>query len=97
MRNLLLLLIVIVIALIVAVASGLVDIRQTQPAELPEVSVGEDGISAEGGRQPTFDVETGSVSVGSETRAVTVPKLEVEPAPSDADGGDDEESRPAGA
>lgn len=81
MRNLLLILIIVVLALIALIATGLVDIRQTGSAELPEVSVSENGVAAKGGRQPTFDVETGSVSVGSETRAVTVPKLEVEPAP----------------
>lgn len=97
MRNLLLLLIIVVLALIAVIATGLVDVRQTAPAELPKVSVDEDGVSAEGGRQPTFDVETGSVSVGSETRAVTVPKLQVESAPTgDAEAPDDKNTRPAG-
>ena len=81
MRTLLALLILVVVGLIAVVASGVVDIHQTRPAELPEVSVTDEGVSAKGGRQPTFDVETGSVAVGTETRAVTVPTLEVESAP----------------
>lgn len=81
MRTVIVLLILVVAVLIVAVGSGLINVRQTEPAELPQVSVSEDGVAATGGRQPTFDVETGTVAVGSETRAVTVPKLEVEPAP----------------
>lgn len=85
MRKLLALLIFVVVLLILAVATGLLDIRQTEPAKLPQVSVSQDGVAAEGGRQPTFDVETGSVAVGSETRAVTVPTLEVEPAPDGED------------
>lgn len=98
MRNLLILLIVVVLALIAVIATGLVDVRQTSPAQLPEVSVSGDGVEATGGRQPTFDVETGSVSVGSETRAVTVPKLEVEPAPdAEAERSNESTDRPAGS
>ncbi|MBW0144171.1 hypothetical protein [Sphingomicrobium clamense] len=95
MRTVIVLLILVVAVLIVAVGSGLVDIRQTQPAELPEVSVTDEGVEATGGRQPTFDVETGSVAVGSETRAVTVPKLEVEPATETAEGESQVEEQPA--
>lgn len=97
MRNLILLLIVIVLGLIALIATGLVDIRQTRPAELPNVSVDENGIAAQGGRQPAFDVETGSVSVGTETRAVTVPKLQVEPASDGStDSPSEETTAPAG-
>lgn len=94
MRKLLALLILVVVLLIVAVATGFLDIRQTEPARLPQVSVSQDGVAAEGGRQPTFDVETGSVAVGSETRAVTVPTLEVEAAPQDEP--EDTDPQPAG-
>lgn len=80
MRTVLAILIVAVIALAIAVGTGLIDIRQTRPADLPDVTVSEDGVSASGGRQPAFDVETGSIAVGSETRAVTVPTLEVQSA-----------------
>jgi len=94
-RAILLLLIGIIGAAILLVMTGLVDIRQTDPAVMPKVSVNEDGIQAKGGQAPSFDVETGTVSIGNTTRDVTVPTLEVESA---ADGTRSEEpSEPASA
>jgi hypothetical protein len=72
MRAILLILIVAVVALIVLVATGLIDINQTRPAAVPQVSVTENGVVAKGGQAPAFDVETGTVSVGSEPANVTV-------------------------
>jgi len=72
MRAILLILILAVVALIVLVATGLIDINQTRPAEAPQVSVTENGVVAKGGQAPAFDVETGTVSVGSEPAKVTV-------------------------
>ena len=72
MRAILLILILAVVALIVLVATGLIDINQTRPAEAPQVSVTENGVVAKGGQAPAFDVETGTVSVGSEPANVTV-------------------------
>jgi hypothetical protein len=73
MRAVLLLLILAVVALIVLVATGLLDISQTRPAEAPQVSVNENGVTATGGQTPAFDVETGTVSVGTNQANVTVP------------------------
>ena len=72
MRAILLILILAVVGLIVLIATGLLDISQTRPAEVPQVSVTGEGIVAEGGQAPAFDVETGTVSVGAEPANVTV-------------------------
>jgi hypothetical protein len=82
MRAILLILILAVVALIVLVATGLVDVSQTRPAEAPELSVNGAGITAKGGQTPAFDVETGTVSVGTNQAnvAVPVPTVRVDPA-----------------
>jgi len=36
-------------------------------------------VTAQGGQTPAFDVETGSVKVGSKEATVKVPRLEVQP------------------
>ena len=73
MRAVLLVLILAVVALIVLVATGLLDINQSRPAKAPEVSVTQNGITATGGQTPAFDVETGTVSVGTDQKDVSVP------------------------
>ena len=82
MRAIILILILAVVGLIVLVATGLLDINQTRSAEAPQVSVTENGVTAQGGQAPAFDVETGTVSVGSEPANVTVavPTVQVNPA-----------------
>ena len=72
MRAILLVLILAVVGLIVLIATGLLDINQTKPAEAPKLSVTENGVVAQGGEAPAFDVETGTVSLGSEAKNVTV-------------------------
>jgi hypothetical protein len=81
MRAVLLILMLAVVALIILVATGLLDISQTRPAEAPEVSVNANGITATGGQTPAFDVETGTVSVGTNQAnvAVPVPTVRVNP------------------
>ena len=83
MRAIILILILVVIGLIVLVATGLLDINQTQPAEAPSVSVTQEGVSATGGQAPAFDVETGTVSVGADQANVTVPVPTVQVNPAD--------------
>ena len=83
MRAVLLLLILAVVALIVLVATGLIDINQTRPAKAPEVSVNANGVTAAGGQTPAFDVETGTVSVGTNQANVTVPVPTVRVNPAD--------------
>lgn len=79
MRAVLLILIIAVIAIIIAVASGFVDINQVRGGRAPEVSATRNGVTAQGGQAPAFDVETGSVKVGSKQATVKVPRLEVQP------------------
>ena len=77
MRAVLLILIVAVIAVIAAVATGFLDINQVRGAKAPDLSASSNGITATGGQAPAFDVETGSVKVGSQDANVRVPRLEV--------------------
>ena len=79
MRAIFFILILAVVALLVAIATGFLDIRQTRSAEPPRVSVGESGVATSGGRSPSFDVETGSVSVGTRPANVQVPSVRVNP------------------
>ena len=78
MRALLLVLIVVVIALLVALKSGFLNVSQTRPAEPPQVSATRNGVTAKGGQAPAFDVQTGSVKVGTKETTVKVPALVVE-------------------
>jgi hypothetical protein len=78
MRTVLLILIVAIIVVIAGVASGFLNINQTREAKAPEVSVTGNGLMAKGGQAPAFDVQTGSVKVGSEPASVKVPEVVVE-------------------
>lgn len=78
MRALLLILIVVVVAGLVAFGTGFLKLSQTQPAKAPEVSATRNGVTAKGGQAPAFDVETGSVKVGTKETTVKVPALVVE-------------------
>ena len=78
MRAVLLIIIVAIIVLIVAVASGYLNIKQTRGAEAPAVSTTGNGVQAKGGRTPAFDVETGSVTVGSKESTVRLPQVQVQ-------------------
>ena len=80
MRALLFILILAVVALLIAFATGYLNITQTRPASVPDVDAGRGGVSASGGQAPAFDVETGSVSVGTTQTNVTLPTVKVEPA-----------------
>jgi hypothetical protein len=81
MRAVILVLILIVVALIIAIQTGFLDIRQTRGAEAPEISANGSAVTATGGQAPAFDVETGKVAVGSRPENVTVrmPTVEVQP------------------
>ena len=79
MRAILLVLIVVVLALIAGIATGFLNINQIRGAQAPEVSATANGISAKGGQTPKFDVETGSVEVGTRNATVKVPAVEVKP------------------
>jgi hypothetical protein len=72
-------LILAVVAVLIAVGTGLVDINQTRPAQVPDVDASRGGVSASGGQAPAFDIETGSVAVGTTRANVIVPSVEVRP------------------
>ena len=77
MRAILLILIVAVVAVIAAIATGYLDISQTREARPPNIQAADGAIRAQGGQAPAFEVQTGSVEVGSGEANVAVPKVEV--------------------
>ena len=77
MRTLFLILIIVVLALIAAVATGLVNLRQTQPVVAPTVERNGNQLTTRPGQAPAFDVETGSIGVGTSQATVPVPTVEV--------------------
>lgn len=77
MRAVLFILILAVVALIFAFATGLLDVSQTREAKAPQISATTNGVSARGGQSPAFDVETGSVSLGTKPKQVQVPTVKV--------------------
>lgn len=77
MRTILLILILAVVGLIAAFATGYVDVSQTRGARAPEVEASDGTIRASGGQSPAFEVQTGSVEVGTREANVAVPKIEV--------------------
>ena len=84
MRAVLLVLILAVVAIIVAVASGFVDIDQVRGAKAPDIDASRNGVTASGGQAPAFDIETGSVAVGTTNANVRVPAIKVNPPGNDA-------------
>jgi len=78
MRALLLILIVAVVAGLIAFGTGFLKLNQIRGAKAPQVSATRNGVTAKGGQAPAFDVETGSVKVGTKETTVKVPALVVE-------------------
>ena len=78
MRAVILILIVAVVIVIAGVASGFLSISQTRQAQAPQLSATHNGVTAKGGQAPAFDVETGSVKVGSKQANVNVPAVVIE-------------------
>ena len=79
MRAVLFVLIIAIVAVLVAVATGFLNINQVRGGAAPELSATGNGVVAKGGEAPAFDVETGSVKIGSQETTVKVPTLTVEP------------------
>ena len=74
MRAVILLLIVAVLVVIAGVASGYLKINQTRAGRGRRRSRRpRKGVTAKGGQAPAFDVETGSVKVGTKETTVRVP------------------------
>jgi len=72
MRAVVLILILIVIVAIAAVASGYINItpRRGQP---PALTATRNSVTVNGGQAPAFDVQAGSVKVGTRETTVNVP------------------------
>nr|WP_314442004.1 hypothetical protein [uncultured Sphingomonas sp.] len=79
MRAVILLLILLIVGAIALVATGFVNVNQTQPAQVPAVAVGSDGVVVKGGQQPKFQVETGRIEVGKGQATIPVPEIRVAP------------------
>jgi phage baseplate assembly protein gpV len=77
MRAVLLILILAVVALIAAIQTGLISITQTRSATAPTVEAGDGAIRTQAGQAPRFEVETGSVGVGTREANVAVPQVQV--------------------
>ena len=79
MRRIIMVLIIAIVALIAAIQLGLLSFKQDRPAQVPGIEVTSNGITATGGQAPSFEVETGTVAVGTRnaTVAVPVPTLQV--------------------
>ncbi len=78
MRAVLFVLILAIIVVIAAVATGFLNINQIRGGHAPQISATRNGVTAKGGQAPAFDVETGSVKVGTGTATVKVPAVVVE-------------------
>jgi len=79
MRAVIILLILVVLVALAGVVTGFININQIRGAEAPVVSATHNGLVAKGGQTPAFDVETGSVEVGTRNATVKMPSLEVKP------------------
>lgn len=79
MRAIFLVLMLVIVGLLVLFSTGLLNLNQTEPAVPPKVSVNSNGVTTTAGQAPAFDVETGSVTVGTKPANVTVavPSVEV--------------------
>jgi hypothetical protein len=77
MRAVLALLIVALVILVGAIASGYLNIRKIRGSP-PAITATRNSVSASGGQAPAFDVETGSVKVGTKETTVKVPVLKVQ-------------------
>jgi hypothetical protein len=78
MRAVLAILIVALVLIVAAIASGYLNIRQIRGGSAPAITATRNSVSASGGKAPAFDVETGSVKVGTKETTVKVPTLKVQ-------------------
>ena len=78
MRAVLFVLIAATLVVIAGVGSGFINVNEIHGAKAPEVTATGNGVTAKGGEGSAFDVETGSVKVGTEETTLKVPTLEVQ-------------------
>ena len=81
MRAVLFILIVAVLVILAGIVTGFIDINQIRGAQAPAISATHNGVVAKGGQTPAFDVETGSVEVGTRNATVRIPAVQVKPPP----------------
>jgi hypothetical protein len=78
MRVLIVILIIAIVIIIAAVATGFLNVTQIRGGKAPQVSATRNGVTAKGGQPPAFDVETGSVKVGTKETTVKMPTVVVQ-------------------
>jgi uncharacterized protein involved in outer membrane biogenesis len=78
MRAVLFILILLIVVVIGAVATGFLNINQIRGAKTPQIAATSNGITAKKGQAPAFEVETGSLKVGTTKTTVKVPSVVVE-------------------
>jgi hypothetical protein len=78
MRTVIIVLIIAIVVLIGGITSGFINVSQIRGAKAPQISTTRNGVTAKGGQAPAFDVETGSVKVGTKDTTVKVPAVEVQ-------------------
>ncbi|MBV9527095.1 hypothetical protein [Sphingomonas sp.] len=80
MRAVIFVIIIAVLVVLAALATGFLHVNQVRPAQTPQVTATRHGVTAKGGQAPAFDVETGSVQVGTRSATLKVPDIRVQPA-----------------
>jgi hypothetical protein len=78
MRAVLAILIVALALIVAAIATGFLNVTQTRGGKPPAITATRNSVSASGGQAPAFDVETGSVKVGTQETTVKTPTLKVQ-------------------
>ena len=78
MRTVIIVLIIAIVVLIGGITSGFINVSQIRGAKAPQISTTSNGVTAKGGQTPAFDVETGSVKLGTKDATVKVPAVEVQ-------------------
>ena len=71
-------LILVVVLILAGIGTGFIDINQIRGAKAPDISATQNGVVAKGGQTPAFDVETGSVTVGTKDTTVKMPEVRVD-------------------
>jgi hypothetical protein len=78
MRAVIFILVILILVVIAGIATGFLDINQIRGAKAPQIAATGNGLTAKGGQAPAFDVQTGSVKVGTQEKTVKMPTVVVE-------------------
>jgi hypothetical protein len=79
LRTFIVILILAVLVVLAGIGTGFIDVNQIRGAKAPELSATGNGVVAKGGQTPAFEVETGSVTLGTKETKVKVPAVQVNP------------------